>query len=92
MAVTSSMEDIMWNGPVSSKPSPCSEMVGDAYVFHDVMWKQPILNRASLLCLNLIARNQEKLQVARVLRMASRYMSVPEHVLSIEVDGIYFQP
>ena len=61
MAVTSSMEDIMWNGPVSSKPSPCSQMVGDAYVFHDVMFKQPILNRPSLLCLNLIARNQEKL-------------------------------
>ena len=54
---TSSMEDIPWNGPVQCKPSPCSEMVDESYVFHDVMWKQPLLNRASLLCLNLIARN-----------------------------------
>ena len=67
-------------------------MEGETYVFHDVMWRQTVLTRASLLCLNLIARNQEKLQVARALRIASRFMSMPDRVLSIEVDGIYLQP
>ena len=87
--VASASEDVPWNGPVESKPSPCSEMCGSSYVFHDVMWKQPILTKASLLCLNLIARNQEKLQVARAL--PRRYMRI-DSVLSIQTDGVYFQP
>ena len=79
-----------WNGPVQSKPTPCSEIRDDAYVFHDVSWEQPVVNRATLLCLNLIARNEERLQVARALHIAKRFMRIADRTLSIVVDGIYF--
>ena len=91
MVTTTTTEDVLWNGPIQSKPSLCSEEAVGAYVFHDVSWRQPILSRASLLTLNLIARNQERLQVARALRIAQRFMRL-DRVLSIIVDGVYFAP
>ena len=57
-------------------------------MFHDISWKQKVLTLATFLPLNLIGRNQERLQVARALSVAHLCSS---RILSIQVDGIYMQ-
>ena len=89
--MSSNFDDVPWNGKVNVKPSPASEANEGGFVFHDVSWQQPILSLATLLPLNLIARNQEKLQVARALNIATWFMHIGK-ILSIQVDGIYCQP
>ena len=89
MITSSHPDDVMWNGPMESQPSPYSEHTPHGgYVFHDVTFKQKVLNLATLLPLNLIGRNQERLQVARALQIVKQCTSV-RHVLSIQVDAIY---
>ena len=38
MLTTSHLEDIPWNGEVSSKPAPFSEKTETGYIFNDVTW------------------------------------------------------
>ena len=85
---TSSPDDLLWDGEISSKPTPESERSDTGYVFHDISWKQKVLNLATFLPLNLIGRNQERLQVARALSVAHLCSC---RILSIQVDGIYMQ-
>ena len=78
-------DDCNFTGHIASKPSPCSE------VFHDYVFKQEVLTRASCLPLNLIGRAQERISVHRALLILRKLMT-PQRVLAIEVDGITFQP
>jgi len=92
MLTTSHLEDIPWNGEVSSKPTPFSEdKTETGYIFNDVTWKQNILSLGSFLPLNLIGRSQERLQVARALLLIEKTCQL-RRVLSIQVDGIYIEP
>ena len=54
-------------------------------------WKQDILSLGSFLCLNLIGRAQERLQVARAIKIVLVTTEV-RRILSIQVDAIYIQP
>ena len=87
---TSHPDDIPWNGEISSKPTPCSEMTDVGYVFHDITWKQKVRNLGTFLPLNLIGRTQERLQVARLLQ-ALLLNTDPKRILSIQVDAVYVQ-
>jgi hypothetical protein len=91
MITTSHPDDVPWNGEVSTKPAPHSETTATGYVFHDISWKQKILSLATFLPLNLIGRSQERLQVARALRVIQQATCI-QRVLSIQVDGIYLEP
>ena len=92
MTTTSHPDDLMWNGEVESRPTPCSEQTaGGTYIFNDVTYRQKLLNLGTFLPLNLIGRSQERLQVARAL-LVIRQCSELRRVLSIQVDGIYTQP
>jgi hypothetical protein len=88
MITTSHDEDLTWAGEVSSKPTPESERTDTGYIFHDISWKQKVKTLATFLPLNLIGRNQERLQVARALSLAHLCSC---RILSIQVDGIYMQ-
>ena len=70
LVVSSNFADVPWNGKSYLTPSPGSQETESIFAFHDVSWQQPILSLASLRPLNLIARNQEDLQVARALGIA----------------------
>ena len=91
MVITSHPDDVPWSGEVSTKPTPNSEMTATGYIFHDISWKQKILNLGSFLSLNLIGRSQERLQVARGLLVIQRCTEL-KRVLNIQMDGIYLQP
>ena len=91
MVTTSHPDDVPWDGLVTSKPAPHSEMTDTGYVFHDISWKQRILSLGTFLPLNLIGRNQERLQVARILH-ATLLFCDPRNVISIQVDAVYLQP
>ena len=90
MITTSNPDDILWDGKISMKPTPGSSTTDTGnYVFHDISFQQKILTLGSLLPLNLIGRNQERLQVARILRVMSSYD--PRCIISIQVDAVYAQ-
>ena len=91
MITTSHPDDIPWSGEITTKPTPNSETTATGYVFHDISWKQKILNLSTFLPLNLIGRSQERLQVARALLVIEQCSKL-RRVLSIQVDGIYLQP
>ena len=90
MLTTSHPDDIPWDGEVLTKPTPCSEETETGYVFQDVVWKQKVLGLGTFLPLNLIGRNQERLQVSHALAIVRRCTEM-RHVLSIQVDGLYLQ-
>ena len=87
MITTSHPDDILWDGEVSSKPTPHTEMTQAGYVFHDITYKQKVLNIGTLLPLNMIGRTQERLQVARILQ--ALLITDPRRILSIQVDAVY---
>ena len=91
VVTTSHPDDVPWNGPIFSKPTPHSETTDTGYVFHDISWKQRILSLGTFLPLNLIGRNQERLQVACILHAALLCCN-PKSVISIQVDAVYLQP
>ena len=91
MITTSHPDDTPFSGETSEKPTPHSETTPTGYVFHDISWKQKILNLGTFLPLNLIGRSQERLQVARALKMLEQCSKLRK-ILSIQIDGIYLQP
>ena len=82
MVTTSHPDDVLWNGEVSSRPTPFSEETATGYVFNDTTWKQKVLSLGTFLPLNLIRRSQERLQVARAL-LVIQQCSQLRRVLSI---------
>ncbi len=88
MVTTSHPDDVPWNGEITTKPTPYSDTTATGYVFHNISWKQQILNLGSFSPLNLIGRSQERLQVARALRIVQTCTEL-RHVLSIQVDALY---
>ena len=90
MITTSHPDDIPFNGEISSKPTPHSETTNTGYVFHDVTFNQRILSLGTFLTLNLLARNQGRLQVARILHQVL-LTTDPRRIISIQVDAVYVQ-
>ena len=88
MITTSSLDDILWDGPIASKPTPESERTDTSYIFHDISWKQKVKTLATFLPLNVIGRAAERQQVARAVSVA---LQCNNRILSIQVDGIYVQ-
>ena len=91
MITTSHPDDVPWDGEVSSKPTPYSEMTDTGYVFHDISWKPKIITLGgTLLPISLIGRNQDRLQVVRILHTALPCCN-PWRIISIQVDAVYVQ-
>ena len=90
MIATSHPDDIPWNAAISSKPAPHSKTTDTGYVFHDISWKQRVLSLRTFLPLNLIGRNQERLQVVRILQ-AVLLTTDPKRTMSIQVGAVYVQ-
>ena len=91
MITTSHPDDVPWSGEVSTAPTPHSEKTATGYVFHDIGWKQKILDLVSFLPLNLIGFSQERLQAARAPCVVQRCTEL-KRVLNLQVDEIYLQP
>ena len=90
LLTTSHPDDVPWDGQITSKPTPFSEETESGFIFKDITWKQKVLGLGSFICLNLIGRSQERLQVATALAIVRRCTEM-RHVLSIQVDGLYLQ-
>ena len=82
MMTTDHLDDVLFEGQIETSRNG---------IFHDVKWKREILGLGSFLCLNLIGRAQERLQVARSVKMVLTTIEV-RRILSIQVDAIYIQP
>ena len=75
-------DDCMFDDNIEIRKNP-------GCVFHDITYKQKLLSNASYICLNLIGREQERIQIARLLRLLHLE---PRRFLSIQVDAVYIQP
>ena len=81
---TTYSDDTQWDGAVSVKKHENSTL-------KDYIFKQKIINYASLLPLNLIGRAQEKIQMSQAINVLIRDLGVPS-ILSIQVDALYVCP
>jgi len=73
-----------------TSPTPGSELMPNGgAIFHDTVFRQKVLDMSSYICLNLVGRAQERIQVARALHVVQHNIDVSlRAVLSIQVDGI----
>ena len=82
MITTDHFDDVLFEGQIETSRNG---------IFHAVKWKQEILGLGTFLCLNLICRSQERLQVAKSIKIVLATIEV-RRILSIQVDAIYVQP
>jgi hypothetical protein len=83
--VGSHPDECAFTGQVLTSPNPGST------VFHDTTFRQEVLSHGTFLCLNLIARSSERLNIAGCISICLKHMRM-ERILSIQVDAVCFRP
>jgi hypothetical protein len=76
----------MFDGPVSVRKTPGGTEE------HDYIMKVEQLKLSSMRPIHQICLEAERLNVARALYIIRHYSKIDNQILSIQVDGIYYQP